>query len=96
MPAEGSVAGLKAATGEDIPLAGANAAVAMGDKLGGKGVVAITQGSYNDTENAMSDSFSKKMAEKYPDIKVLDTQLEGFEPSAAEAKAVAFSRATPM
>ena len=95
LPAEGSVPGLKAATGEDIPLAGANAAVAMGDKLGGKGVVAITQGSYNETENAMSDSFKKKMAEKYPDIKVLDTQLEGFEPSAAEAKAVALLQGNP-
>ena len=42
-----------------------------------------------DTENTMSDAFRKTIAEKYPNIKVLDTQMEGFEPSAAEAKAVA-------
>ncbi len=86
LPAEGSVPGLKAATGEDIPSAGKAAAEAMGEKLGGKGVIALTQGSSNDTENVMSEWFRKTMAEKYPDIKVLDTQMEGFEPSAAEAK----------
>ena len=95
LPPEGSVPGLKAATGEDIPAAGANAAVAMGEKLGGKGTVALTQGSSNDTENAMSDSFRKTMAEKYPDIKITETQMEGFEPSAAEAKAVGILQANP-
>lgn len=95
LPPEGSVPGLKAATGEDIPAAGANAAVAMGEKLGGKGVVALTQGSINDTENAMSDSFRKTMAEKFPGVTILDTQLEGFEPSAAEAKAVGILQGNP-
>ena len=95
LPAEGTVDGLKAATGEDIANAGMNAAIAIGDKLGGKGTVALTQGASNDTENAMSDSFRKTIAEKYPDIKVLDTQMEGFEPSAAEAKAVAILQGNP-
>jgi ribose transport system substrate-binding protein len=95
LPKEGTVDGLKAATGEDIPLAGANAATAMGDKLGGKGVIALTQGASNDTENAMSDSFRKTIAAKYPGIKVLDTQMEGFEPSAAEGKAVAILQGNP-
>jgi len=95
LPKEGSVAGLKAATGEDIPVAGANAALAMGEKMGGKGVIALTQGSSNDTENVMSDSFRKTMAAKYPDIKILDTQMEGFEPSAAEAKGVAILQGNP-
>lgn len=95
LPKEGTVPGLKAATGEDIPLAGSNAAIAMGEKLGGKGVVALTQGSYNETENAMSDSFRKTMAEKYPNIKILDTQLEGFEPSAATGKAVGILQGNP-
>jgi ribose transport system substrate-binding protein len=95
LPPEGSVPGLKAATGEDIPNAGANAAIAIGDKIGGKGTVAVTQGSSNETENLMSDSFRKTIAEKYPDIKVLDTQMEGFEPSAAEAKAVAILQGNP-
>jgi ribose transport system substrate-binding protein len=88
LPKQGDVPGLKAATGEDIPQAGAAAADSMGAKLGGKGVVALTQGSYNATENVMADSFRAEMKAKYPDIKILDTQLEGFEPSAAEAKAV--------
>lgn len=95
LPAEGTVEGLKAATGEDIPVAGANAATAMGEKLGGKGVIALTQGSSNDTENVMSDSFRKTMAAKFPDIKILDTQMEGFEPSAAEGKAVALLQGNP-
>lgn len=95
MPPEGSVEGLKAVTGEDIPAAGANAATAMGEKIGGKGVVAITQGSYNETENAMADAFKKTLAEKYPEIKALDTQLEGFEPSAAQGKAVAILQGNP-
>ncbi|MBA3516571.1 MAG: sugar ABC transporter substrate-binding protein [Rhizobiales bacterium] len=95
LPPEGSVAGLKAATGEDIADAGNNAALAMGEKLGGKGTIALTQGSYNETENVMADSFRKTMAEKYPDIKILETQVEGFEPSAAEAKAVGILQGNP-
>jgi len=95
LPPEGTVAGLKAATGEDIAGAGENAAIAIGEKLGGKGTVALTQGASNDTENAMSASFRKTIADKYPGIKVLDTQMEGFEPSAAEAKAVAILQANP-
>src|ERR1700738_4345544 len=87
LPPEGTVNGLKAATGENIAEAGTNAAIAIGDKLGGKGTVALTQGASNDTENAMSDAFRKTIAAKYPNIKVLDTQMEGFEPSAAEGKA---------
>ncbi|MET4633271.1 sugar ABC transporter substrate-binding protein [Kaistia defluvii] len=95
LPPEGSVPGLKAATGEDIPSAGKAAALSMGEKMGGKGVIALTQGSSNDTENVMADSFRKTMAEKYPDIKILDTQMEGFEPSAAEGKAVALLQGNP-
>ncbi len=95
LPKEGSIAGLKAATGEDIAAAGANAAEAMGAKIGGKGTVALTQGSYNETENVMADSFRAKMKEKYPDVKILDTQLEGFEPSAAEGKGVGILQGNP-
>lgn len=95
LPPEGSVEGLKAAAAEDILEAGTNAAIAIGDKLGGKGTVALTQGASNDTENAMSDAFRKTIAEKYPDIKVLETQMEGFEPSAAEGKAIAILQGNP-
>lgn len=95
LPPEGTVEGLKSATGEDIPNAGENAAIAIGERLGGKGTVALTQGASNATENAMSDAFRKAIAAKYPDIKVLDTQMEGFERSAAEAMAVAILQGNP-
>lgn len=95
LPPEGAVEGLKAATGEDIVSAGTSAAIAIGEKLGGKGTVAVTQGASNDTENVLSDAFRKTIAAKYPGIKVLDTQMEGFEPSAAEAKAVAILQGNP-
>src|SRR5258708_3611632 len=54
LPKEGSVDGLKAATGEDIANAGTNAAIAMGDKLGGKGVIAVTQGASTTTTTPLS------------------------------------------
>ena len=95
LPPEGSVAGLKAAVGEDIPNAGYSAAMAIGKALGGKGTVAITQGASNDTENVMSDSFRSTMTKNFPDIAVLATEMEGFDPSAAEAKAVAILQGNP-
>jgi ribose transport system substrate-binding protein len=95
LPPEGTVDGLKAAAAQDISAAGTNAALALGEKLGGKGTIALTQGASNDTENAMSDAFRKTIAEKYPDIKVLETQMEGFEPSAAEGKAIAILQGNP-
>jgi ribose transport system substrate-binding protein len=95
MPAEGTVKGLVAATGEDVAEAGANAAEATGAKLGGKGTVAVTQGSFNLIENTMAASFKKALNAKYPSIKVLDPQVEGFEPSAAKAKAVSILQGNP-
>ena len=67
---------------------GAAAAKAIGDQTGGKGVVAITQGSFNPIENAAADSFRAAMAADYPNVKVLKPQVEGFEPAAAISKAV--------
>jgi ribose transport system substrate-binding protein len=95
LPPEGSVPGLKAATGHDIADAGKNAAQAICEKLGGTGTVAVTQGASNDTENAMSDAFRTTIAAECPSVVVLDTQMEGFEPSAAEAKAVAILQGNP-
>jgi len=95
LPPEGSVPGLKAAVAQDIAVAGANAAIAMGEKLGGRGTVAVTLGSSNETENSMAGAFRRAIAERYPDIKVLPDQIEGFEPSAAEAKAVAILQGNP-
>lgn len=67
---------------------GAAAAKAIGEQIGGRGVVAITQGSFNPIENAAADSFKAAMAAEYPNVKVLKPQVEGFEPAAAIAKAV--------
>ena len=95
MPKEGSVKGLLAVTGEDVQAAGAGAADSMAAKLKEKGVVALTQGSYNAIENAMADAFRTEMAAKHPGIVVLPTELEGFEPSAAKAKAIGVLQAHP-
>ena len=95
LPDEGAIKGLKAAVGEDIPAAGANAAVALGEKMGGKGSAAVTEGSYNDTENTMLKAFTRTMSEKYPAIKVVGPSLEGFEPSQAASKAVSVLQANP-
>ena len=95
MPKQGSVKGLRAVTGEDVQAAGVGAADAMAAKLRDTGVVALTQGSYNAIENAMADSFRAEMAARHPGVKVLGTELEGFEPSAAKAKAVGVLQAHP-
>lgn len=88
IPPEGSVTGLKAAAAEDIPTAGKNAADSIGAKIGGTGTVAVSEGSSNTTENLMASSFTAEMKAKYPNVKVLKPILEGFDPSAAQAKAV--------
>ena len=93
LPEKGSVEGLMAAAGQDIPNAGENAAISMCEALGGTGTVSLTQGASNDTENVMSDAFRATIAAKCPNVKVLATQMEGFEPSAAEAKAIAILQA---
>jgi len=89
LPAPEDIPGLKAALGQDIKKTAADSAVAMGDQLGGKGEVVVTQGSFNRTENEMAQVFASTLKEKYPGITVLPPQLEGFEPTAAKGKAVA-------
>ncbi len=95
LPKKGTVAGLDAATGENIPQVGQAAAMAIGQKLGGHGTVALTQGSFNLTENAMATSFRATMKAHYPAVTILSPQLEGFEPSAAIAKAVGILQGNP-
>lgn len=89
LPAPGDIPGLSAALGQDIQKTAADCAVAMGKKLGGRGEVAVTQGSFNRTENAMAQVFASTLHAQFPEIKVIDPQLEGFEPTAAKSKAVA-------
>ena len=73
--------------GADVVQYAKAAAEAMGAKLDGKGTVAVTVGSFNQTENLVAETFKATMAEKYPDIKVLDPQEEGFDQAQAIAKA---------
>jgi ribose transport system substrate-binding protein len=95
LPAQGTVPGLKAAAAEDVPTAGANAAKAIGAKINGVGKVAVTEGSSNTTENLMVKSFTDTMKASYPNVKVLPASLEGFDPAAAQTKAVGLIQANP-
>jgi ribose transport system substrate-binding protein len=82
--------GLLAWVACDAEKYGRDAADAIGKEVGGKGTVAITEGSFNTTENASAASFKAQMNKNYPDIKVLDPIEEGFD------QAIAVSRATAL
>lgn len=93
--AEGSIAGASGIIGCDPAAYAKEAATEMGKAMGGKGAVAITQGSFNTTENLVSETFKKAMNDKYPQIKILDPVEEGFDPPSSIAKAVAILQAHP-
>jgi ribose transport system substrate-binding protein len=88
------VPGLKAWAACEPKLYGATAAQAIAEKIGKKGIVAITQGSFNNTENSAAQAFADEM-KNYPDIKVLDPIEEGFDPAQATAKAVSIIQGNP-
>lgn len=88
LPPPGTIKGLKAATGQNLAQVGQEAALALGARLGGNGVIALTQGSFNVEENAKAEAFRRAMAEHFPKITVLPPQLEGYEATAAKAKAI--------
>lgn len=89
LPESNEIPGLNAAVGRDVTQAASDAALAMGTVLGGSGTVAVTQGSFNAEENRMAADFLAQMRKSFPSIQLLEPQLEGFEPSAAKAKAIA-------
>ena len=91
---EGEVPGLLAWVATDAADYARRSADFMAEKMGGVGVVAITQGNLNDVENLVSAEFTKQMA-NYPGITVLAPEMEGFEVSAAIAKASAILTAHP-
>lgn len=92
---QGSVPGLAAITGTKPDAYARQAADAMGQKLGGKGTVSVSQGSYNATENLVSKTFAETMKKDYPNVTVLKPALEDFEPSAAVSKATSILQAHP-
>lgn len=92
---EGSVAGATGVVGCDPAAYARVAADEIGKAIGGKGTVAITQGSFNSTENMVTEAFTKTMNEKYPEVKVLAAEEEGFDPSKSIAKAGSILQAHP-
>jgi len=55
---------------------GYEAGKVLGEAVGGKGTIAITQNTFNDTENAATEGFTKAINEFYPEIKLLEPQVE--------------------
>lgn len=92
---EGTAPGLTAWVSTDPVKYGQESARAIGKAIGGKGSVAITQGSFNNTENAVSKAFTEVMKAEFPDVKVLEPQEEGFDAPTAIAKAVAIIQGNP-
>ena len=86
---EGELPGLLGWVAADATDYAERSAIAIGEKLGSKGVVAITQGNLNDLENVVTKVFTAKMNEKFPDITVLPPEMEGFDQIAAIAVATA-------
>jgi ribose transport system substrate-binding protein len=93
--AQGAAPGLTAIANTDPAAYAKKAADAIGDKLGGAGTVTVTEGSFNTTENLVAKTFTDEMAAKYPNVKVLAPQEEGFDAPKAIAKAVAILQAHP-
>ena len=84
---KGTAPGLTATTLGNPAVGAALAAKAMGKKLDGKGVVAITQASFNTIEDAVAKAFRATMKKDYPHVTVLAPQIEGTDPAAAVSKA---------
>ena len=55
---------------------GYEAGQAVGEAAGGKGTVAITQSAFGDNENAAAAGFTRAISENFPEMKVLDPQVE--------------------
>ncbi len=92
---KGAAPGLTAVTGTDPAKYAKAAALVIGRRINGNGTVALTQGSSNTTENLVSKTFKATMKARYPKVKVLSPQIEGFEPVAAKAKAVSILQGNP-
>jgi ribose transport system substrate-binding protein len=92
---EGTYPGTTGLVGCDPAAYARASAEEIGNAIGGKGSVAITQGSFNSTENMVAEEFTRTMKEKFPGVKVLPPEEEGFDPSKSIPKAVAILQANP-
>jgi ABC-type sugar transport system substrate-binding protein len=85
MKTDGPIPGLLGWSAPDNTGYALKAADAIADKISCKGVVAITQSSLNDGENAVAKAFHDELLVKCPSIKILDPQLETTDPAKAMA-----------
>jgi ribose transport system substrate-binding protein len=92
---EGSVPGATAIISCDPSEYARQAAIVIGTAIAGKGAVAITQGSFNSTENLVSEVFTKSMKELFPSVTVLPPEEEGFDAPKAISKSVSILQAHP-
>jgi ribose transport system substrate-binding protein len=92
---EGSIPGASGIISCDPKEYGKAAALEIGQAIGGKGTVAITQGSFNSTENMVAREFGGTLHEKFPEVKVLEPIEEGFDVPTAMGKAVSVLQAHP-
>lgn len=92
---EGAAPGLKAIANTDPADYAKRAAMAIGQQIHCAGTVAVTQGSFNTTENLVAKTFTETMNSTCPNVKVLAPQEEGFDAPAAAAKAVSIIQAHP-
>lgn len=93
--AEGAAPGVVSNIATDVSAYGKSAADFVGDSIKGVGTVAITQGAFNNTEDEAASSFTKELHKKYPQVKVLAPEVEGFDASQAIAKASSILQANP-
>lgn len=87
--------GLLAWVATDVTGYGKATADAMAEKLNCKGPIAVTQNTFNDTENEAARSFIEEMKLKCPDVEVFPPELEGGDQPSAIAKAGAILTAHP-
>jgi ribose transport system substrate-binding protein len=86
---EGSVPGASGVISCDPSDYATEAAMEIGKAIGGKGSVALTQGSFNTTENLVSEIFTKTMKQNFPAVRVLAPIEEGFDAPLAISRASA-------
>ena len=67
----------------------------IGLQIGGKGTVALTQGSFNSLENQVSDNFTSAMHALYPNVTVLPPEEEGFDSPKAISLATSLLQSHP-
>jgi ribose transport system substrate-binding protein len=92
---EGSVPGASGVISCDPSAYATEAAMQIGKAIAGKGAVAITQGSFNTTENLVSQIFTQTMKQNFPEVRVLAPVEEGFDAPVAIARAGAILQGNP-